>query len=262
VVATSLGHNSKPWEAMQLDLVWRKGKKFRVESVKLWFAKPPDKPAPDTNMIGWWKDRLKSGLIIPQRVCDGEVVWIGGPEDKDQLILPNQQTFKTKWSKFRGVGDGDDFNTWVGCVSTETMPDVMAYGFPPQPSSTQEVTLVEKPPNGPAGCILAERRYTHVNAGNANTYHLDRFWYDPMHAYVMRRFEMGNLGSVNDDAATDTYEAEVIAQTPSGVWYPTCVHRIFGPKPENECYLWYFVDFNAKLPDSLFKPETRTGDIE
>jgi hypothetical protein len=263
VVAHTLGRDSKPWEALELELVWRNGKKFRVESVLLLPQKPPERPAVETDMMAWWKERVKSAPIIPQRVCDGKIVWIG--EVVDKILQPNQHAVKTTWKQFGGVNDGDDFNTWVGCVSIGTMPDVMAYGFPPAPSGTREVKLLENPPDGPAGCILAEVRSTHRSPG---TYHRTRNWYDPSCSYVMRKFEIGDLQPINGEPPnTDTYEVETLAKTPPGIWYPTCIRRTVkfegkaAPAPQDESCFWYFVDFDAKLPDSLFKPEARTGEF-
>jgi len=51
-----------------------------------------------------------------------------------------------------------------------------------------------------------------------------------------------------------------IDQTPSGVWYPKAAKDKFAA--DRDRVTWYFLDFHAKLPDSLFKPEARTGDIE
>jgi hypothetical protein len=255
VVAHTHGRKAKPWQAVQLDLVWRKGVKFRIETASLsperW---PPEEPPADANMIAWWVERLKTALIIPQRVCDGKVVWIG--ETAHAPIDGKQQQVPVTWRRFRGVSGDDDFNSWVGCVSTATMPDVMAYGHTPDSSPWHEVVLLENPAEGPASCLLAETRLTREED---NAYHLTRNWFDPRHAYVMRRIEVSDLRSKEDNVGKwDAYDVEKIEQAPSGVWYPTCVRRSYGPKPVGEQYFWFFVDFRAQLPDSLFMPDART----
>jgi hypothetical protein len=258
IVAHCIGNSNQPWQAIQFDLVWRKGKKFRVEQAFIRTEKLPTRLADTTDFLTYWKDKLNAphNVFLPWRVCDGNVVWILDSNQRPQV--ENGQLVQ-KWKEFHSVRNQDDFNTWVGCISMETMPDVMAYGVPPIPAENQEVKLLNGSDDGPAGCVLAEIRQTREQP---NAYHLCRYWYDPLHADVMRKFEYGDLRPLNKDAlAKDIYESESIAQTPSGVWYPTCIHRVTGPKPEDGYYLWYFVDFHAKLPDSLFKPEPRTGEI-
>ena len=70
----------------------------------------------------------------------------------------------------------------------------------------------------------------------------------PLSRPARNSIDIGESSSIDD-----------FAQGPSGVWYPTCVHK---KEDDGDPLIWYFVDFKAKLPDSLFKPEPRTGDIE
>jgi hypothetical protein len=259
IVVTGVGRNPKPWDAVQVELVWRKGKKFRLESVILRPSDPaPDPPAAGADMVAWWKNRLKTELIAPQRACDGEVIWIAEPVEKK--ITPATHSIKSTWRLYGNVrGDSDDLSALLSCVSTGSVPDIMAYGYPPRPSLYDDLGLANNSSDGPAGCIVVESHHTRESPG---AYHLNRYWYDPAHTYVMRRFEMSDLRPANDARATDAYDAESIAETPSGVWYPTCVRRRYPKLDGNKNLIWYFVDFDAKLPDSLFKPEARTGDIE
>ncbi len=256
IVAHTMAHNPEPWQAVRLDLVWRKGAKFRTETASVLRDRRPEKPADGTDMLAWWKEQLRHErvIVIPQRVCDGKTVWIA--EAKEQMVKSDDRFVESNWKRFRSVNDADEFRSFVGVVSTETMPDVMAYGFPPESSAAHVVSLIEKPTEGPIDCILAESRLLRENP---NAYHLSRYWYDPQHGYVQRRLELTDSGSKEKDVAkTSSYEAETVAQTPSGVWYPTRVRRSYGPKPNDGYTLWYFVDFNAELPDSVFKPEMRT----
>ena len=42
-----------------------------------------------------------------------------------------------------------------------------------------------------------------------------------------------------------------------GVYYPTKVRRVCDNKTDQTQCRWYFVDFNAELPDSMFEPKSR-----
>ncbi len=255
IVAHTMAHNPEPWQAVRLDLVWRKGAKFRIETATLLREKRTEKPAADADMMKWWKEQLQHerAIFIPQRVCDGKEVWIA--ESKEKMVKPDDRFVESNWKRFGSVNDADEFNSFVGVVSTETMPDALAYFYLPEASQAHEVSLDEHPATGPAGCLLAESRYLR---DDPHVYHLSRYWYDPQHTYLLRRLELSGLKSNEEGGAkTDSYEAETIEQTPSGIWYPTRVRRNYGPTPNDSYTLSYFVDFNAELPDSVFQPEAR-----
>lgn len=262
VVVHTFG-NMQPWQANQVELVWRKGKKIRTEKVLIHPVKENAEPAEGADIIGWWKDRLNhanNALVTPGRVCDGSIIW--KPKRQDDLT---KQKSTWKWKAWSSVHAGS-FNPWLNCISAETLPDVISYGFPPRTSGDREVKFLENPPNGPPGCILAEVQLTPEHAG---AYHLMRYWYDPNHSYLMRKYELSDSRPANNDAdSTDAYVSESIAKSPTGVWYSTCIRRVVTPNqqsnlpPPRDRFVWYYVDFNAKLPDSLFQPKERTGDIE
>ena len=268
VVVNTLGQNMKPWEAawmggQPIQLVWRNGKKYRIEQVIFTDGLPAPKPEENADMLVYFKERLKNALIIPQRVCDGEAVWVTKAEHGK--IQKDQRTIKFSWEKFFDVRDSDNFNTWIGAVSLGIMPDVMAYGFPPQVSIDHETKIIENSPDDLPGCVLVEDRLVGNDPGG---YHLSRYWYDTAHSYMLRKNEIGELQPRNGEPSdTDTYQTDTLAQTPSGMWYSARLRRtITGegnplPSPERPAFIWYYVDFNAKVPDSLFKPEARTGDI-
>jgi hypothetical protein len=65
---------------------------------------------------------------------------------------------------------------------------------------------------------------------------------------------------------------EELAQAPSGIWYATVVRRlrpgkVASPDKRISTAFWFFVDFKADIPDSLFKPgplaekKTTTGPV-
>jgi hypothetical protein len=260
IVAHTAGA-SPPWEAIGVDLVWRKGTKIRIESALIRAEDAPKQPAEGTDMIGWWKDRLSlpHTMYTPSLACDGKTVW-----KAERPLGPVGENPKWKWKAISSVSS-DATNPWLHRISIETLPDVISFGFPPVASSDQEVRLVEIPKDGPPGCILAERRFTREPS---SAYHLAQYWYDPSHSYLMRKYKMSDLRAENEAASSDSYVSESIARSPKGVWYSSCIrHTVVQDEEPSvsktyDSVFWYFVDFNAKLPDSLFKPEVRTGEIK
>jgi hypothetical protein len=256
IAAHTMGHNSKPWQAVRFDLVWRKGAKFRIDAALLMSTNQIEPPPADAQLLDWFRDQLNVAQIIPSRVCDGKVVWLA--KTTRDVVDPKEREAEVKWERFGTVNSGGEFDSYAGCVSTGIMPDVMAYGTPPTPTESQTVSCIEKPAEGPNNCLLAE---IHVTREMPGAYHLSRFWYDPEHAYTMRRFEFTDLRPKDENACNlDVYEVEAIEKTPSGVYYPTQVRRTCDEKADQCTYLWYFVDFNAELPDSLFEPKPRLGE--
>jgi hypothetical protein len=56
----------------------------------------------------------------------------------------------------------------------------------------------------------------------------------------------------------DTNVAEEYARTPTGIWYPAVVRRLWPgkvtpPAKRGNTVFWFFVDFKADMPDSLFQ---------
>jgi hypothetical protein len=253
IVAHTLGPDSKPWQADRFDLVWRKGAKFRIESALVLPTSSIKPPADDVASLEWIREQLKVAQIVPSRVCDGRTVWTA--KTVHERADPKEREADVNWERFGIVNAGGEFDSYLGCVSSGIMPDVEAYGRLPVPTDSQTVRLVEKPTEGPADCLLTE---VHVTREHPGIYHLSRYWYDPEHAFVARRVEITDLRPKREDAThLDVEEVETVDRTPSGVYYPTKVRRTCDNKVDQTQCRWYFVDFNAELPDSVFEPKPR-----
>jgi len=254
IVAVSLGPDSKPWQAFRYELVWRKGAKFRVEFA---YVLPPHRmaaPPANVQMFGWLQNELKSAQIVPSRVCDGNVVWNAKVVRK--IADPKELAPEVTWERLGTVNVGGEFDSYAGSVSASTLPDAMAYGMMPVPTQSRTVSLVSKPTEGPANCLLAELRVTRETRG---AYHLSKYWYDPEHAYFIRHSEVSDPRPIRDDGCQlNIHDVEEFARTPSGVYYPTRVRRTCDDKSDQATYYWYYVDFNSDLPDSLFERKARS----
>jgi hypothetical protein len=240
---------SEVWQMPYVNLIWRNGKKWRVESAFTKGAKLPEKPEPNADMIAWWKKRVRDfDVVVPQLVSDGKTVWQVAREDG-----------KPPMEKLWALSENDDGSPTNIARVHNLMPDLAGYHQNvPDSGRNVDARLLPAPPDSPPNCLLAEVRYTDPKSQQVSS--MTRMWFDPAHSYLLRRSEWFNLvADRNQQSPSSAYSIDSIAQAPSGVWYPTRVREKFG---DGDKLTWYFVDFNAKLPDSLFKPEPRTGDIE
>jgi len=235
----------EPWQVPYAHLIWRNGRKWRFEHAFGSREKPPTRPDDNADTVAWWRARLRDFKFAPSLVSDGKTVWQEAKEDGKPM--------EKLWDL---LGEGDGSPTNIARVSM-LMPDLVGYHHEPDSGKDVEAKLVPAPPNSPPNSLVAELRYTDPKSRQPST---TRLWFDPAHSYILRRFEWFNFEAVRDDKSPSfAYSIDSIAQSPSGIWYPTCLREKFG---ESDKLTWFFVDFHAKLPDSLFKPEARTGEIE
>ena len=94
------------------------------------------------------------------------------------------------------------------------------------------------------------------------TFQFQRFWLDPMRGYAVTRTDIFRADpAVKPPSDQDQQELmDQWEQTPSGVWYPTRVSTGLLLKELKTGATWYhfFLDFQAEMPDDLFKPAKRT----
>jgi hypothetical protein len=237
---------SEVWKMPYVNLIWRNGKKWRFENAFAKGAKLPEKPEPNADMIAWWKKRVRDFDVVPRLVSDGKTVWQEAREDGKPM------------EKLWALSEDDDGSPTNIARVHNLMPDLAGYHHVPDSGRNVDARLLPAPPDSPPNCLLAEVRYTDPKSYQA--FRMTRLWFDPAHSYLLRRSEYFDLKEDPEQKSPESaYSIDSIAQAPSGVWYPTSVREKFG---DGDKLTWYFVDFNAKLPDSLFKPEARTGEIE
>jgi hypothetical protein len=119
--------------------------------------------------------------------------------------------------------------------------------------------LDPNPSDSPTGTLLL--KYQNQST-DPNVIKSCRYWVDPARSYITLRYELGKAveAKAGPDAEwPDTYMMEELAQTPSGIWYAAVVRRLCPGKvtsPDKRVTMvWrFFVDFNADMPDTLFKP--------
>ena len=234
--------DSAPWRAPWVYMIWRDGKKYRFENAIGPRDKPAAKPEAGANMVAWWKTRLKEFNCVHCVVSDGKTVW----EQKKGSIVD------APLEKLEDLPDDDDGSPRSLGVTELVMPDMAGYH---RGLSAMQDRLLPNPFDSPPNCVWVEERYT--DPKNQKDIGFKRFCFDPAHSYLLRRYQWYNLADQPEaKTPSSAFSIDEFVQAPSGVWYPTCVHEDGG------VVIWYYIDFNAKFPDSLFKPEARTGDIE
>ena len=75
-----------------------------------------------------------------------------------------------------------------------------------------------------------------------------QIWVDPARSYVSLKYESQTGDRI------ERVVNEKFGQTPSGVWYPTLTRQEIAAGDDLRFRRWFFVDFDAALPDELFSP--------
>ncbi len=225
--------------------VWRKGVKWRVESLfsvaKGWPSFPRDADA------AWWKLHQAEYLSITQAICDGETVFyyqtVGNVFERGRKEPPS-----LKLSMRQAINPSDDpFMPWPSYfVEHLGHPDVY------QPTHDRDFQLEPRPDDGPPETIRLQVRDTH-NSGPTRP-DLYRLWIRPAQGFISMRSETSvfNAGNPPKVAYVDTMIMEDLARSPGGYWYPTKIRRVTSNSKGEQ--IWkYHLAFDVPIPDELFR---------
>ena len=133
------------------------------------------------------------------------------------------------------------------------MPEHLSHPAVWEPSHDREFLLDPKPDDGPPGTIRLRVRDTRFpDPGHPDLYKL---WINPAESYVSVRSETSVFASTNPPkiAYVDTQIIESLARSPGGFWYPARVRRKTS-NFEGEQVTNFPLDFEARIPDELFRP--------
>jgi hypothetical protein len=262
--APAIGRSDKWWQAPTLHQVWSKDDCWRVEQGRRFrdmhappFDAPAEPPADVTDKMAWWKNHLKDFDFQPSGVCDGKAIY--APKRAPPGTMETQQS--TVWETWQTIspGTGRALAASFGPAG-DFMPEHYAYSVAiGEPNRDTNVQLDPNPSEGPAGALLLKYR---VHSTNLNVIPSCRYWVDPARSYVTLRYELGEAvdAKAGPDAKwPDTYVLEELRQAPSEIWYATVVRRLWSgkvtsPDRRGSTVYWFFVDFKADTPDTLFKP--------
>lgn len=247
-----MGDAEDPWYVGTPFLVWDKGNRYRLEygivDPDVPAAEPPAK---DTDEAAWWEDRIRKLWFVTVEVSDGERLYNNeatppgwGDASKDNPVTWEREGWpEPKWKSIPA-------RDWPA----STVPLHVAY---PQNAARvgrprEEVRLDLSPRDGPQDTILLTRWMT-TETGERLPDSEERFWIDPARSYMTVRYEIGDHMTVTVEEA---------ARSPRGIWYPTLVrltsfNKSNGQTMADETITRHYLDFDVRLPDSLFKPTDR-----
>jgi len=228
--------------------VWRKGRKWRVETLipgpRKWPAVPRD--ASST----WWKEHECDYMFILGSICDGEKIYYYDAERN--IFAPDiKEPPPVKLSMTQAINPSDDpFMPWP-----HLFPEHFAHPSVWQPTQDREFLLDANPTDGPPGTVRLRVRDTRSSEpGRPDLYKL---WIRPAENYVVARSETSVLepGGANPSkvAYVESMVMEGLVRSPSGYWYPTRVRR----KTSNfntEQVRKYHLNFEVPMPDEMFRP--------
>ena len=232
-------------------IVWRKGNRWREDRCfPLENVDPPVQPPQGKVQSPWFEEVLNRSLWIPLHVCDGQTVWVN-----DQCLPGKTPHWKTGRTAPQDLMSADVTGN-LGRIGIASLlyPDLT-------PKFGDKFEFDPKPPDAP-GCVMLElsAEDTGGQIGHA------RYYVDPAKRYAVVRVELYRLPlNVPNDPKhskdVETSRMEDFQHPTPNIWYPAVVHDetvdvdAQGKAKRELTTTRYHIDFDAELPDSLFKLE-------
>jgi hypothetical protein len=247
------------WWTEVPEIFYRKRDKFRRDFGYDWkdARSTTKRPADVVDLGKWWSERTSDFRYFPECVVQGSTIYV----TETKMITDSD---RSKHLDIASVSSWES-NNWPGEM------------YPPEWSMRPEFAC--RPPlgigdphlepvldlhraEGPAGCVLLRIRHAstqgRINEKGIGIPDRYRYWLDPQRDFIVMRSDMVMNDEGGKEQITESDTIEETARSPQGVWYATKVRRHFPAPPgktalNDEIYDIY-VDFAAKLPDSLFEP--------
>jgi len=246
IVTKAFGTDSMPAP----QFLWRKGDRWRREyrypvAHTLEERKAINAlkfPPAGTDMVAWWKATTRGWRVQPMEFCDGNAVY--GDVGK---------TSEPEWKKIHsGAG-------FVGEVQW-MVPERQGYPHLSGSSETMTVELEKAPKTGPNNTVLLTFRST-APKGLPSSGYVAQDWIDPAKSYLRVRGEFSHRDPETGKPQRhgEVWIVDSAAQAPNGIWYPTAVRRKGTVDQDGKGTfvdeIWtYSVDFQAEIPDDMFRP--------
>ncbi len=234
-------------DGMNVKRIWRKGRKWRAETLLPAAGGPPDFPR--NADAAWWRKHQDDYESMVQAICDGERVYYYRAEGN--AFAPDaKRPIRMKLNMTQEINPSDDpFMPWP-----DSFPEHISHPSVWQPSHDREMLLDAHPTDGPPGTIRLRVRDTRGSEpGRPDLYKL---WISPALSYMAVRSETSVFeggGSPMKLAYVDTRVLEGFLQAPSGAWYPTRVRRKTTQFPTEQVWTFH-LEFDVPIPDELFRP--------
>jgi hypothetical protein len=247
--------------------VWLKGSRWRVEryvSRRGRLSQPPD----DAKFASWIEEQLAQCDRSPMFLCDGAAVY------EDGGGAPRSNREAGNWRVSSRFGPGDLFSA-TGSGGVVPAVNFVAKVFPDRFGVAGWDYSFDPHPADAPGCVLWKLSARLATAQPL----LGHEWYyiDPQKGDAVVRIESFSLPPDSKASADSTpFRSTVVMddfrQSPRGFWYPLMIRETNSTADPNARPgvqesparmtqpIRYHFDFDAKLPDSLFKPDAADSD--
>jgi hypothetical protein len=248
------------WLGERNMIIYRNGDKFRVDTAH-WFGGLFDyamveKPAGDTDMAAWWRQRVDVFMYFPFYLDTDAMVYhvqarVTTDSDANEYWEAESVDARKEYGK-----PGDLLPAYYS-----RMPEFVCRPPLGIPSENREATLTPAA-DGPQQTILLEVRASGrmptCNGPSCDTGqpqpNLHRFWLDPSRDFVVVRFDMVFLADSGEEELVHSMLIEELAQSPGGTWYARRMRTKAVPPVEYDEVFDFYLDFDFDVPDSLFEP--------
>jgi hypothetical protein len=213
-----------------------------------------DKPADGQDMEKWWRNRAKDFVFCPFYITHGPTqyhITIDVTKDGDGK---NQLKVKSVEKQETNQQPGETFPPYYS-----QSPEFVCRPPLGIPSQGFEPIIEKNPASGPAGSILLRIAKSGRTPSapdpdakkipQPDTY---RYWLDPKRDYAVLQWDMVGTDAAGKEELLSRYIVEELKQSPKGIWYATRFRVKAVPPVEHDQVFDVYIDFDAKLPDSLF----------
>jgi hypothetical protein len=240
------------WTALP-TVFYRKGLRFRADYVSGWdgdIAKT-EPPAEAADLRKWWLERTKFFRFYTHYVIRDSSLYtavtrpVSNPDGRQgteiasfdrtdfaarpEEMIPPEYSMRPEFACRPPLG--------IGSPHLEPVLDLHPAGGP-------EGTILLTVRNSPNRNPLNEK-----GIGSPDGF---RYWLDPKRDYIVVKWRTARRDASGQEVLVEEDTVEETARSPQGVWYATRIRRSFGGKYQGQVYHIY-VDFDVKLPDSLFE---------
>ena len=252
LVVATMPDSEAWWLNDRPKVMYRKGNKFRVD-LPSWIGDYPtcDKPAEVVDMEAWWKQRAAQFTYVPFYISDESSVHLVSVQPAtDENGATHLVVEKVETRPEHGT-PGNIFPPYWS-----RLPDFACRPPMGVPSQDCEPVIIETPQDGPAGTILLEVRLSSrmlTCSGSRPQPNVHRFWLDPRKDFVALRSDMVNVQEGTEETLVHSESIEEVSRAPNGTWYASRLRQKAIPPVSFDEVVYFYVEFDAGLPDSLFE---------
>lgn len=224
IVAETYGDESLLDAAPNLRVVWRKGNQWRIGLASLKKTPPEaDSPTGKQFTTEFWLKQLEYYDIKPTHICDGNAIY------RNKAL--GDET--PEWERLWNVDSKRDVFENVAAAA-QVRPDFFGYRHTRRLARRGRPETRQDDELGLPGSVFLKSNDV-------------KFWIDPARSHVSLKYEY-QTGDRTHRVVNERFD-----QTPAGVWYSTLT-RTEDVGDGDPWRRWFFVDFDAELPDELFSP--------